>query len=69
MRVVPFTHGGAVAHRVTLSGSPRSFSAWFKADGTMEDCEARDGRPVGSMQRKALGAMGKHVIKLARVQK
>lgn len=42
MQVKTFSDGSFVAHRVTLIGSVRRYSIWFKADGTLADAQAID---------------------------
>ena len=58
IQIQKFVTGGFVAHKMTVPGSPCRFSAWFTAEGVLNDCERIDvkGRsyPVGILQRRAL---------------
>ena len=58
MQIQQFTTGGYVAHKMTVPGSLCRFSAWFTAEGLLNDCERIDAKgrsyPVGILQRRAL---------------
>ena len=67
-----FINGGFVCHKIQLTGTKSSVSAWFDKDGNLLDCEAIDSRfrtrrvhPSRLPELQAIGKRYKHTPTLS----
>jgi hypothetical protein len=62
-QIQTFTNGGFVVHKIYISGSKCKFSAWYDADGKLENAARYDAHnrefEATEAQRKELNRLGR----------